>query len=146
MRRRHADLAASASGLQAPRPLGARPLAAVLEELAAVLQSLPPAALADAVGPVLGVVVREVYRPLEHVLAGAQALQDARADGLVTTAEAARVLRVHPWTVRAAIERGELPHVRIGRCLRIKTADLDAFVAARREGGWRRGAGGSRTT
>jgi excisionase family DNA binding protein len=137
MSRRKAGISGVASTPQAPAYVGPRPLGAVLEELSAVLQTLPPARLGDAVGAVFGVLVREVHRPLQDVLAGVQALQDARRDGLVTTQEAARVLRVHPWTVRAAIERGELPHVRIGRCLRIKTADLDAFVAARREGGWR---------
>jgi excisionase family DNA binding protein len=134
MRRRDAGLAAGASGAQA----AARPLAAVLEELSAVLQRLPPEALGGAVAAVLGVVVREAVRPFQDVLAGVQALQDARRDGLVTTRTAAERLGCHPWTIRAAIQSGELPHVRVGRCLRIKTADLDAFVAARREGGWRR--------
>jgi excisionase family DNA binding protein len=75
-------------------------------------------------------------------MTAAQVVYDARRDGLVTTAEAARVLRVHPWTVRQAIQSGELPSIRIGRCLRIKVADLDRFVSERREGGWRRSSGG----
>jgi excisionase family DNA binding protein len=123
---------------QAPAFLGARPLAAVLEELAAVLSTLPPERLGDAVGAVVGVIVGATMRPIGDALAAAQRLQDARRDGLVTTVDAARRLRVHPWTIRQAIRSGELPHVRFGRCLRIKTADLEAFVAARRDGGWRR--------
>jgi excisionase family DNA binding protein len=134
MSRARADLAAGASGAQA----AARPLAALLQELAQTLQSLPPEALGNAVGPVLGVVVHEALRPVVDALTAAQAVYEARRDGLVTTAEAARVLRVHPWTVRQAIQSGELPSIRIGRCLRIKVADLDRFVSERREGGWRR--------
>jgi excisionase family DNA binding protein len=138
MRRPKAGRPEVASAPQAPDYLGARPLAEVLAELAAVLQSVPPERLAGVVVEVLGVVVREAVRPLGDALAGAQRLQDARSDGLLNTQAAARVLGVHPWTVRQAIECGELPSVRIGRCLRIKTADLDAYVLARRAGGRRR--------
>lgn len=43
----------------------------------------------------------------------------------LTVAEAAERLRVCPDTVRAAIHRGELPAVRIGRTIRIPLAALD---------------------
>jgi excisionase family DNA binding protein len=137
MSRRPAGISGVTSALQAPAFLGARPLAAVLEELAAVLSALPPERLAGAAGEVLRVLVGATMRPLWDTLVATERLQDARRDGLLTTADAARVLRVHPWTVRQAIRSGELPSVRIGRCLRIKAADLDAFVLSRREGGWR---------
>jgi excisionase family DNA binding protein len=137
MRPPKAGIPGVASTPQAPAGLGSRPIQAILEELSAVLRTLPPEALGGAVAAVLGVVVREVVRPFQDVLAGVQALQDARSDGLVSTRAAAQRLGVHPWTIRAAIQSGELPHVRIGRCLRIKVADLDRFVSERREGEWR---------
>lgn len=47
----------------------------------------------------------------------------------LTVAEAAERLRVCPDTVRAAIHRGELPAVRIGRTIRIPVAALDGTPA-----------------
>lgn len=47
----------------------------------------------------------------------------------LTVAEAADRLRVCPDTVRAAIRRGELPAVRIGRTIRIPLAALDGTRA-----------------
>lgn len=56
---------------------------------------------------------------------------------LVDIPEAARLLSVCPRTVWTLKDRGELPTVRIGRSVRFRVADLEAFVAARagREGG-----------
>jgi excisionase family DNA binding protein len=98
----------------------------LLVELAKHLMVLPPKPRADAVARVVSAAL----------LFGLQPPESPR-DGLVTTAQAAERCQVHAWTIREAIRRGELPHTRIGRCLRIRVADLDSFVAARREGGWR---------
>jgi excisionase family DNA binding protein len=46
---------------------------------------------------------------------------------LYTTAEIARLLRVHQRTVQVWIRDGALPAVRYGRLLRVRQADLQAF-------------------
>ncbi len=52
---------------------------------------------------------------------------------IVTTAEAAKRLRVHPATVRRWIEKGDIPAIRFGRGrYRIRTADLDSVLAGKR--------------
>lgn len=67
-----------------------------------------------------------------------ESVRPASADKLlVDTREAARLLAVSPRTVWSMMARGELPTVRLGRAVRVRMADLEAFVAARagREGG-----------
>jgi len=46
---------------------------------------------------------------------------------LLTTAEVAKLLRVHQRTVQEWIRTGELPALRFGRVLRIRQADLVTF-------------------
>ena len=46
---------------------------------------------------------------------------------LYTTAEVARLLRVHQRTVQEWIRAGMLPAVRYGRLLRVRQADLANF-------------------
>lgn len=43
----------------------------------------------------------------------------------VSLTDAASRLGVHPNTLRAACKRGEFPHVRIGRAIRISCAKLE---------------------
>lgn len=67
-------------------------------------------------------------------------LESARPEAgtlLVDLREAARLLAVSARTVWTLKDRGELPTVRIGRSVRFRVTDLEAFVAARagREGG-----------
>jgi excisionase family DNA binding protein len=51
--------------------------------------------------------------------------------GLVlTVAETARELRVHPLTVRRAIKRGDLPSVLVGRRVLVPIAGLESWLAA----------------
>lgn len=69
-------------------------------------------------------------------------LESARPEAgtlLVDLREAARLLCVSPRTVWTLKDRGELPVVYIGRSVRFRVTDLEAFVAARagREGGAR---------
>ncbi len=47
--------------------------------------------------------------------------------GLATVDEAATRLRLSEHTVRAAIRRGAIPAVRLGRCVRIAVEVLDAL-------------------
>jgi excisionase family DNA binding protein len=51
---------------------------------------------------------------------------------LLTRAEVADQLRVAPRTVARLLASGELPYVRIGRAVRVRTYDLDHFVARHR--------------
>jgi excisionase family DNA binding protein len=51
---------------------------------------------------------------------------------LLTTEDAASLLRVHPSTVRRLIGDGSLGVRRIGRSVRITRASLDEFIEAAR--------------
>ena len=46
-------------------------------------------------------------------------------EAMVSLAEAASALGVHPATVRRAIRRGEIPAVRVGKQWRIRPSDLE---------------------
>jgi excisionase family DNA binding protein len=56
---------------------------------------------------------------------------------LVNVHGAAATLGIGVRTVWEHVERGELPIVRIGRRVLFDPADIDAFIAARRESGGR---------
>ncbi len=47
---------------------------------------------------------------------------------LLTVAEAAELLRVHPNHVYELIRRGELPHVRLGRVIRLPRHRLEQWI------------------
>jgi len=49
----------------------------------------------------------------------------------VTVGEVARQLRVSNMTVYRLISAGELPALRIGRSYRLRTEDVDAYLAGR---------------
>lgn len=49
--------------------------------------------------------------------------------------EAATHLSVSEATIRRAIRAGKLPHIRLGRLVRVAVDDLDAFAAAHRVAG-----------
>ena len=53
---------------------------------------------------------------------------------LLTTAEAAAYLRVHPETIRGWVRKGVIPAVKFGNRggFRFLRADLDHFLASRR--------------
>lgn len=54
-------------------------------------------------------------------------------DGLLTTADAARMLDVTPGTLEVwrATKRYPLPHVKIGRNVRYRKSDVLAFIQSR---------------
>lgn len=54
------------------------------------------------------------------------------ADALVTVAEAAEWLGVKVSWVADAVRRRELPHVRVGKHVRIRPEDLRAYVEENR--------------
>lgn len=62
---------------------------------------------------------------------------------LLTAAQAAEILAVSPARVYELMRCGLIPHVRIGRQVRIDPAALEAWIAAGGQalpGGWRRAA------
>lgn len=48
--------------------------------------------------------------------------------------EAARLLGIHPDTLRRAVRRGELQHTRVLGKIRIQPQDLEQFVACPKRG------------
>jgi excisionase family DNA binding protein len=58
-------------------------------------------------------------QPIEH------------ASRLLTVGEVAAALRVSTMTVYRLINAGELPAARIGRSFRVRTEDLDRYLADR---------------
>jgi excisionase family DNA binding protein len=62
-------------------------------------------------------------------------MSDRPANGiprLLTIEETADILNESTKTTRRRIKSGELPHVRMGRLIRILPDDLDRFIASRR--------------
>jgi excisionase family DNA binding protein len=49
---------------------------------------------------------------------------------LLSVDAAAAELSVNPFTLRRWIARGRLPSVRLGRCVRVKRADLERLIEA----------------
>ena len=49
---------------------------------------------------------------------------------VLTTREAAQYLRVSLPTINRRVRSGELPYIRMGRSLRFRLADLDAYLAS----------------
>jgi excisionase family DNA binding protein len=49
---------------------------------------------------------------------------------VLTVAEVADTLRVSSMTVYRLVKAGELPALRIGKNIRIRTTDLDAYLAS----------------
>lgn len=47
---------------------------------------------------------------------------------LLTTAQAAELLGVHPDTLRRLLADGRLRYLKVGRSVRIEAAELDAFL------------------
>lgn len=54
---------------------------------------------------------------------------DQRGDELLSAHEAAQRARAHVETIRRAVRRGELAAAQVGRSLRIRSADLEAWLA-----------------
>ncbi len=57
-------------------------------------------------------------------------------DQLVTTAQAAEVLGIAEGTLTIwrCTRRAELPYFKVGRCVRYRRSDLDAWLSSQRQG------------
>ena len=53
---------------------------------------------------------------------------ESTGDRLLTVPEVAERLRVHPITVRRHIKAGRLRAVRVGRAVRVRESDLEAYL------------------
>jgi excisionase family DNA binding protein len=61
-----------------------------------------------------------------------QHLDPVELPEVLLVSEVAELLRVHPSTVYALCDRGELPFVRVSGAIRIQPDDLEAYVVAAR--------------
>ena len=58
----------------------------------------------------------------------------AKEQPLMTAGEVASYLRCSISTVRRLTRRGELPHYRLGKIVRFRRDEIDAWLAGRHEG------------
>jgi excisionase family DNA binding protein len=58
------------------------------------------------------------------------ALENSSNAPLLTVAQAAERLAVRPSTIRSWLSKGLLPKTKCGRCTRISTDAIDAFIVA----------------
>ena len=54
---------------------------------------------------------------------------------LLTPLESSRTLRISPRKLWSLTASGEIPHVRIGRCVRYDPRDLVAYLESQKKGG-----------
>lgn len=87
--------------------------------------------------------IRDVRARLEHLegLVSGEAgrprfERDGKPTAVLDTLEAAAYLGVSEPTLRRLIRDGEVPHIRIGRALRFRVADLDAYLNKQRSRFW----------
>lgn len=53
---------------------------------------------------------------------------ESATDGWLTVEGAAAYLKLSPTTIYRAVKRQEIPHYRLGRAVRFRTADLDRWA------------------
>lgn len=58
----------------------------------------------------------------------------ALMEPLIDIPEAAKLLRIHPVTLREKAKRGEIPGLQIGRAWRFRVSTLNAWIEAREHG------------
>ena len=54
---------------------------------------------------------------------------------LLTATQAAEALVISPRKLWSMTQSGQVPHIRLGRCLRYPAADLRLWIDAQKEGG-----------
>jgi excisionase family DNA binding protein len=66
-----------------------------------------------------------------HVSAGKS--MNAAVEPLIDAAQAARILSLHPVTVREMASRGAIPALKIGKVWRFRASSLDEWITGRIE-------------
>jgi len=61
------------------------------------------------------------------------AIDDNSGQLLLTPAQASKALAISPRTLWALKASGEIPHVRISRCVRYAVADLQSWIEERKK-------------
>lgn len=61
--------------------------------------------------------------------------QNSQVAAAYSTRETARILNVQPSTVRAAVQRGELPGFKFGRLLRIPRGAVEGLLCGQNDSG-----------
>jgi excisionase family DNA binding protein len=56
---------------------------------------------------------------------------DRTPTGYLTVSEVATALRVSNMTVYRLVSAGDLPSVRVGRCVRLRADDVDQYLSGR---------------
>lgn len=72
--------------------------------------------------------LEQVAREVRELRSAQRTEKESIGPRLLTTAEAAEVLRLTPKTIRAQIRAGRLTALRFGRSWRIREADLEVFL------------------
>jgi excisionase family DNA binding protein len=71
----------------------------------------------------------ERYEPArENVTEGKQVQSQRDFEPLLDTEEAARLLRMHPRTLRTKARRGSIPAVQVGKRWRFRASTLDQWL------------------
>ena len=97
------------------------------------VDSLPAEALPALVAGLAALQARAAARLAEHRAdAASDAARHEATDGLLTIGEVASRLRV-PKQHAYELARRELPAVRFGKYVRVRTADLETWIARHRE-------------
>jgi len=73
------------------------------------------------------------FDPCAQVV-GELARQELCRGTLLTVRQLARYLHLHEKTVYGLVERGAIPHVRLGRCVRFCPEDVTRWLGSRKEG------------
>jgi excisionase family DNA binding protein len=73
--------------------------------------------------------VSDVLRDLVRaVLAEAIPVVAAESQRLLSVEKAAQYLDIGTETLRQIVDRGEIPHVRVGRLVKVDRRDLDSWI------------------
>lgn len=76
-------------------------------------------------------------RVVSHMECGTResiAADEAAVPQLLTVRDVAKLLQVHEKTIYAWVSRGELPCVRVGKCLRFDPSAVSRWLQARKAG------------
>ena len=73
------------------------------------------------------------FEPATRVV-GELARQELYRTALLTVREVAAFLRLHEKTIYDLVERGAIPHLRLGRCVRFSLEDVIRWLGSRKEG------------